>query len=212
MFCNKCGAQIPENGKFCLQCGTPVDGGGFVQQPIPVQKPRKSVSKSLIGGIAVAAVAIILAILVAMIMVNTSDAGFKNLVNKHVQSMIDGDSRAMVSTLPRSWVTMLILEEYDGDRNEFYDELDDEIVYLSRQIRENDMEITWEIVDIAEISESMEDDLEDMEDMMNTRISDCRIVTVDLIATMDGDVETREEEIILGKIGLKWYVINPMGF
>ena len=155
---------------------------------------------------------LILAILVAMIMVNTSDAGFKNLVNKHVQSMIDGDSRAMVSTLPRSWVTMLILEEYDGDRNEFYDELDDEIGYLSRQIRENDMEITWEIVDIAEISESMEDDLEDMEDMMNTRISDCRIVTVDLIATMDGEVETREEEIILGKIGLKWYVINPMGF
>ncbi|MDO4913954.1 MAG: hypothetical protein Q3961_05325, partial [Bifidobacteriaceae bacterium] len=24
MFCRKCGSQIPENGNYCLTCGTPV--------------------------------------------------------------------------------------------------------------------------------------------------------------------------------------------
>ena len=24
MICEKCGAQLPENAKFCLECGTPV--------------------------------------------------------------------------------------------------------------------------------------------------------------------------------------------
>lgn len=27
MFCNKCGAQIPDGADFCNKCGTPVSGG-----------------------------------------------------------------------------------------------------------------------------------------------------------------------------------------
>jgi len=212
MFCEKCGAQVPENSKFCEKCGAVMEVAQVPQIPVAEKPPRKPLSRFLIGGIAVAMAAILVAVIVAVSMIGASDITYRNLVNKHVQAMIDGDSRAMVSTLPRSWVNILILGEYGGDRDEFYEELDEEIGYLKRQIRENDMEVTWEIVDIAEMDENTENELEMLEDMMGMRIGDCRIVTIDLHTTMDGETKTKEEQIILGKVGLSWYVINPMGF
>ena len=39
MFCQSCGAQIPEGGSFCAQCGRPV-GGSSVPNPYAVQSAQ----------------------------------------------------------------------------------------------------------------------------------------------------------------------------
>ena len=41
MFCEQCGAPIPEGAKFCEQCGAPVAGPAPVraQSPEPVPQP-----------------------------------------------------------------------------------------------------------------------------------------------------------------------------
>lgn len=38
MFCNKCGAEMPENAKYCRSCGAPITEAG--QQIAPGQQPR----------------------------------------------------------------------------------------------------------------------------------------------------------------------------
>lgn len=42
MYCTRCGAQIPEGGKFCVKCGSPT-GGKPQMQPQPAQEDTKPV-------------------------------------------------------------------------------------------------------------------------------------------------------------------------
>ena len=35
MFCVKCGQQLPDNAKFCFQCGTPVGGNNVAPPSLP---------------------------------------------------------------------------------------------------------------------------------------------------------------------------------
>ena len=40
MFCENCGANIPDTSKFCIECGTTVDGAAPAAKPaVPVQQP-----------------------------------------------------------------------------------------------------------------------------------------------------------------------------
>ena len=40
MFCEQCGAPIPEGAKFCEQCGAPVAAPAPVQAPKPEPAPQ----------------------------------------------------------------------------------------------------------------------------------------------------------------------------
>ena len=40
MFCTRCGAKIPEGGRFCVNCGAPA-AGGQPQSPAGEAKPVK---------------------------------------------------------------------------------------------------------------------------------------------------------------------------
>ena len=40
MFCTRCGAKIPEGGRFCVNCGAPAPGGQ-PQSPVGEAKPVK---------------------------------------------------------------------------------------------------------------------------------------------------------------------------
>ena len=38
--CQNCGAELPENAKFCAECGTPVAAGDTVVQEVPAPEPE----------------------------------------------------------------------------------------------------------------------------------------------------------------------------
>ena len=75
-ICNKCGATLPENGKFCTTCGAKVEDAQAAApaanpapaQAAPVQKEKKPVNKKLfiIIGAAVAALILVVAIIVVI--------------------------------------------------------------------------------------------------------------------------------------------------
>ncbi len=65
MFCNKCGAQMPDNQKFCTSCGNALTQQGQVAEMevveyIPPEKPIKEKKKIKKGYIALIAVFVIL--------------------------------------------------------------------------------------------------------------------------------------------------------
>lgn len=56
MYCKKCGAKLPELGKFCTCCGSPREASGAAQPPVqqsvkqsaqqPVRKPQRKPARS----------------------------------------------------------------------------------------------------------------------------------------------------------------------
>lgn len=40
MFCTKCGKKIPDNTKFCIYCGAPVDAESSAEEKIPQSQPQ----------------------------------------------------------------------------------------------------------------------------------------------------------------------------
>lgn len=91
-FCNKCGAELPENSKFCTSCGAKAENNVAAEAPVfetpveeapkatetysmptqtaPVQKEKKPVNKKLFIIIGAAALALILMIVVIVVISN----------------------------------------------------------------------------------------------------------------------------------------------
>lgn len=78
MFCEKCGAKIPDGASFCEKCGAPVGGaaaggsvGGQVYTPVPAKpsaiKKFFSVKRNVILTAAAAALLVILIVVIAVI-------------------------------------------------------------------------------------------------------------------------------------------------
>ena len=56
MYCNKCGAPIPEGGNFCQKCGAAVEQSTAESQPSEIQpQPVQTATATTTNGFAIAA-------------------------------------------------------------------------------------------------------------------------------------------------------------
>lgn len=91
MFCNKCGAKLPDNSSFCGECGAPVRNTEQNVQQVPVQMHQQTPTqtapknnKPLIIGLSVA-IAVLLIFLILLIVKIVSDNGSEKIPNPEVE-------------------------------------------------------------------------------------------------------------------------------
>ena len=87
-FCNNCGAQLPDDGKFCTTCGAKVEEAAAPTaakqaaptQAAPVQKEKKPVNKKLfiILGAAVLALIVVVAVIVVIVNIVKTNQAIKD--------------------------------------------------------------------------------------------------------------------------------------
>ena len=87
-FCNNCGAQLPDDGKFCTTCGAKVEEAAAAPTAAkqaapaqaPVQKEKKPVNKKLfiILGAAVLALIVIVAVIVVVVNIVKTNQAIKD--------------------------------------------------------------------------------------------------------------------------------------
>ena len=52
MYCKKCGAEIPDDVKFCLHCGAPVEESAKPVEPAPEQPGKILIAPAILAGLA----------------------------------------------------------------------------------------------------------------------------------------------------------------
>ena len=62
MFCNKCGAQLPDNATFCSKCGAPISNAFQTAQQPSQAKPKNN--KPIIIGLSVAIVVLLIPLII----------------------------------------------------------------------------------------------------------------------------------------------------
>lgn len=129
MFCTKCGTQIPDDTKFCPNCGTSLTPLSEVPRPAPgaepvsdppfaftvnAEKPAKKKTGLLIGLIAGGVVLVIGIVVLLTLLLGGKSGGRspESVVTKYFESVIDGDFETAVAlSLPDKLLATRLEEE-----------------------------------------------------------------------------------------------------
>lgn len=110
MFCEKCGAQNPDNSKFCEKCGAPMTP---VEAPKSAAPAKKPLNPKVIIGLIVAAAVIIAGVYFVNVMGKTID------LNKYVTVETEGYDGYGKAKITVDWEA---IEEKYGDKVSYTDE------------------------------------------------------------------------------------------
>ena len=213
-FCNKCGASFDDDALFCPVCGAPVEAP--VEAPVAEEAApeKRTVSFEVpdvkaiagkmgkdkivkIGIIAGAALTGLIVLIVALSLIFPSP---KAVVKKYMRGMINGNAKAVVSTMPP-----FMFEDKDDkeDAIEMYEEVLD---YIEMD------DVKYEIKDVSKMSSSDKKDLkkalenyEDINDDFDAdKVKGFKVVEVKV---KDGD-EKKTVEFSLIKYKGRWYIMD----
>ena len=87
MYCNRCGAHIPEDADFCPQCGCRVSGKAAqaqMQEGIPIRRAHRS-NSVIIGAILAVAIVLIVCIICLTVVTRASPSRYSSRHKKQLR-------------------------------------------------------------------------------------------------------------------------------
>ena len=205
MYCNKCGAQNPDNAGFCEKCGAPLENQPARQT---VTAARTAEKNTQVGMIAVGAAALVIVILLISLF---SGRGYKATVKKLLDASLNFNGSAYTAVIPKN-VLETVADSADMSVKEYKKAMND-MLEGGKELVEDLTGITKfsysvKFVDVEKIKgDELEEIQELYEDYYDTKVKAARTVTVDITIKADGEKHTvRDFEIPLIKVGGSWYV------
>ena len=133
MFCSRCGALVTEGAKFCNKCGAPIRGAcqvavGGAQPEGDGEKPKKGVSRRVIGiGVVIVAV-----LIVAVVVLNTcgSSGGARSaeaLGERLEKSVVNIYDSGMTDESIENYVNVIFDNVPEGMEEALYELSEDEL-------------------------------------------------------------------------------------
>ncbi len=212
-FCPKCGKPFEENASNCAYCGAknPDAPAAAVNPKVnEIVNKAKSLNKK---NVAILAGAVVVAIVVISLLASLlGGGGYKKAIDNFFDFTIKGDVDKLDDLAPEDlWEELE--EEYDVKLKDIKDELEDsfeaELEELEDEYGKN-LKVKWKVLDKEELDE---DDLDELKDTLKdnygiAKKSVKKALEVEIEATIKGrdDEDTEEQEMIVVKIGNKWYI------
>lgn len=215
-YCVNCGSEI--NGTaFCTKCGAkaPEDVNPIPETPVtdpynPYQPPVQKNNGKIIA-IAGAAVAAIVVVVVAVSLI--AGRGYKSVVKQYMNAMKKGNAKKIVSLMPKKMVKSIADDEYDGDKDEMIEDLDEELEEVISLAEDNGAKMskmTYKIIDSEDLTgKDLKNEIEEYEDEYGIKIKKAKEVTVKATMPVDGEKESTKLTIEVVKIGGSWYIVDP---
>jgi len=211
-FCTSCGAQVPDGAYACPGCGaiqaqnaTPVNptptNTYVAPAPTPAQyNPSAPAQKSTSGIIGMVAVGIIAIIVIALI-ASIFGGGYKKPIKNLFEGIEKSDWKKFSSAFPEERFKKME-KASDGD---------DYIEGITEMLEDDygkNIKISFKIKDKEKLDK---DDIEDLEDdYEDTYEEKIKIKKLEVESTVKGkdDKDTDTADMVVGKIGLKWYILE----
>lgn len=215
MFCEKCGAQNPDDAKICGECGAPLSADapaaaeGSVAEKLSKMGVDVKNRKTLIG-LGAIAVAVVLVVIIAVVAIFGGKPAYLKTVDKMVNSALKADAKGIVSVLPPDVVKEM--EDMYDDRDEMLEMMEDGLEtskdYMEDELGKN-LKAKYEVrrdkelinKEIKELEEKYEDRYDVDLDIKEARRLKLRITT-----SGKEDETSNTDELVVIKVGGKWYV------
>ncbi len=202
MFCRNCGTQNQDGAGFCCSCGAPLSSGGPAGGGAAAK--AKNINVKLIGIVA----AVVVVLFVAFKLLFGGGGGPEKSATKFVDSIFKGDGKAIVNMLPDK-VIEEIMDEEDMTKKEMIEELNDHL-----EDKKDDMDdrydkwsVKCKVLDTEDFSKRELRNLADWyEDSYDIDVKAAKTVSVKATLKADGETDSNTMDIVMVKIGSKWYV------
>ena len=202
MFCRNCGTQNQDGAGFCCSCGAPLSSGGSAGGGAAAK--AKNINVKLIGIVA----AVVVVLFVAFKLLFGGGGGPEKSATKFVDSIFKGDGKAIVNMIPDK-VVEEIMDEEDMTKKEMIEELNDGLEYIKDDM--DDMYDKWsvkcKVLDTEDFSKRELRDLADRyEDSYDIDVKAAKTVSVKATLKADGETDSNTMDIVMIKVGGKWYL------
>ena len=216
-FCANCGNQMMDNAVVCPACGAPAEvqetAAPAATNPVVAAIKKVNPKYLKLGGIAVAAVAVITIVLVLIFgsspkkaLNNYLDYTLKTNVNK-VESLAPKaywnfcKESGLIDIKDKDEVKACNEDYLDGQKEELEDEYGAKIKYSYKITKEKDVKNK----DLTEIKEY----LKKVYDIPKKDVKDAKEIDIEIkISGKDDNEEIDMDSIIVVKIGGGWYVLT----
>ncbi len=227
MYCRKCGAEIPDNSKYCVKCGETVEipagsKGGVPEETtgtvegemhtVPEMTYTETNGKNYrkIGMITAGVIVVIAALIVCLIAFG--GRSYREVVNEFFESaVVDPDADDLLELYPREYVR----EEmgYFADEDSLSDVMEYYLESETNSLRggaKGKVRVDYDIVH----NEKYDDDqLESVRTQLYNKYgispSEARSITVSYVVKPRGGSESSDSiEMQLIKLGRSWYLIS----
>lgn len=214
MFCPKCGNEVQEGQAFCPNCGNNLNpsAASVTNQPFEKEagkganginkiKENKRLLIPIIGG--VVALIIIIAIVVAC-----SGGGGEGAIKKYLNSIADNDTKEFVSATTPDEMVKEEIDEEDGDEEEYYDDVKDEIENMDEKFDDCGVDVNDSSYSLTKKGDFSENRIKEINKMYKEYHEDADLECTDgaIYKFKQGDSETLYFEV--RKINGDWYVYD----
>lgn len=222
MFCEKCGAQNPENAAFCGKCGAKLGSRSTTAaKPAKVRsqlRPSGTFSKGerhqdkKVGMIAVAVVAIIILIAAFALFGGRS---YHTAIKQFVNATFEVDGKKMLKLVPGGVINGALEDAGFDDRDEMIEEIEealqDSVDYIELYLGE-DWSVSYEITGVENVSGNTLKRLKKTYEKYDVKVSAAKTAEVEFTVKAGETESGNSMEISLIKVGNSWYIdVESMG-
>ena len=205
-FCNHCGNQVLDEAVICPKCGCPIAETAPVEANAPMGMNAAPVEKKskkklfLIGGIALAVIALI----VVLVIVIVSKNSLNGTVKAFVKAVNDRDAEKVADLLYPEEVINIVEEEYDDARDELVENVEDLFEDFDDYYGD-DWEVDFKVKKIKDVKgDDLEEIKEAFEDEYDFKITEAKKITIKMHIKGEEDSETETETFCVYKCGDGW--------
>lgn len=216
-FCSNCGNELAEDAKFCGGCGAAQTQQAQPQEAVnqqpahetPVANQGKKNQKPLIIGAAAAAVTFFIAFILVIALL-FSGGGYQKPIKNMIKGMEKKNYDTFVKAFPEETQEYFdeLLERGNYTKSAFMKE---RLADLESEYGKN-IKLSYKITDKTRIKDK--DELERIENKYGLEDTPKAAYEVEVELTIKGskDKDTEDMDLVVAKIGGKWYIVNMMGY
>lgn len=218
MHCTKCGAELTGNTRFCTKCGAPAVTTSAAGATV-VKSDKRSLLRSTKAKIIIAAIAVVVLLAIVLAAAFAGRRSWKKTVDI-VEDFVSGrgNAESMLSIIPEEYTTE-ITRRGGMTRAEMEDYLREEMAAIHEDLASYygpNYRVVFNISDKYKYSEAelrtLNEELYDSCYFSKKNTASAAMsVTIRMVCVGNGERDEDEENIILIKIGRKWYMSPTRG-
>lgn len=199
MFCEKCGAQNPDNVMRCSNCGNELNA-----EPKTSVKDKIMNSKYFIPAVAAAAALLVIVLFVTLLGGNAKVAPVKRYFKSFATENVD----KYLSAFPKKYI-----EKQEDENDDLEDEIEDLLEMFNEYAEEEYGDRIRIKIKVTDKDKFDEDDLDDLRDRMKSyydlsksKITQAWELEVEVTIKGSEDKDTEDTDFIVFKYDGKWYL------